>query len=102
MRQQTLWVFHKKAHNICFPRHFQKKSKTLPDSKIFNEVFDTPLMRVNEILYRRPEINLIKMMEDVKMYDFSKIIPIMKSRPNMYVDLKDTDDDTDSDEFILL
>ena len=77
-------------------------SKTLPDPKIFNEVFNTPPKRVNELLYCRPEINLIKMTEDAKIYALSKITHIMKSRPNIYVNLKDTDDNTDSDESVLI
>ena len=73
---------------------------TLSDPKLFNDVIDIPpndLNDLNDLLYRRPENKLIKMMEEAVQYANSKIIPLIDPRQSMYVTSSDTYDDTDSD-----
>ena len=79
-------------------------SSTQTDPKFFNDLIDIPPKGLNELLYRRPENTLINLMGDTVRYANSKIIGLIDRRSSIYVALNvnDTDDDTYSDQSILL
>ena len=62
-----------KTTNVCIGRYFPGISSTQPDPKFFNDVINIPPKGLNELLYRRPENTLIKLVEDAVCYTNSKI-----------------------------
>ena len=70
-------------------------SETQPDPVFFNNMIYIPPQGLNELLYCRPQNNLISPMEDDARYAKYKVIGLISSRSSMEDDLNNTDNNSD-------
>ena len=85
-----------------FTGYFNRQSSTVPDRQLFEEVINTPPSGLNELLYRNLDDSLIRMMEDAKKYDMYKVKPIMNKRKNPFVEIVNTDSESEAEAELLL